>query len=197
MNLSAFGNVLLIGLDPSMDTAGLDFSRVMFLDFDGVLHPESSRDGGQFCYVPNFCDALRAVDTAHRVPIVISSLWRHSHTLVQMRSHFPDDIAPQIVGVTPYMPDDEVRRTSDWSVYGGEQSRVCHRQREVVMWMNAHAPDGDWLAIDDRAAYFHKDSPNLFLVPKLVYQGDSGITIYQVPALVARLQTFLGAADRA
>jgi hypothetical protein len=113
-----------------------------------------------------------------------------------MRSNFPDDVAAQIVGVTPYMPDDQVRRTTDWSPLGGEQSRVCHRQREVMMWMNAHSPDGDWLAIDDRAAYFHKDSPNLFLVPKLVYQGDSGITIYQVPALVARLQTFLGTSSK-
>jgi hypothetical protein len=100
-------------------------------------------------------------------------------------------MAGQIVGVTPYMTDQEARDVQDWAAYGGEQSRTCHRQREVGMWMHAHAPQGRWLAIDDRAAYFHKDTPNLFLVPKLVYQGDSGITIYQMPALAERLRVFL------
>jgi hypothetical protein len=57
--------------------------------------------------------------------------------------------------------------------------------------MNLHAPGGRWLAIDDRASYFHKDTPNLFLVPKLVYQGDSGITEYQKSALTERLVSFL------
>jgi hypothetical protein len=123
---------------------------------------------------------------------VISSIWRHHCNLKQIRSWFPEDIADQIVGVTPYLNEEEVDRIQHWDLYGGEQSKVCHRQREVAMWMNAHAPLGRWLAIDDRAAYFHKDTPHLFLVPKLVYQGDSGITVYQAPALAHRLQAFLG-----
>ena len=59
------------------------------------------------------------------------------------------------------------------------------------MWMQAHAPHGRWLVIDDRAAYFHKDTPQLFLVPKWVYQGDSGITVYQKATLADRLSQFL------
>jgi hypothetical protein len=89
------------------------------------------------------------------------------------------------------MTDGEAKRVQDWSLYGGEQSRFSHRQREVIMWMNAHSNEGKWLAIDDRASYFHKDTPNLFLVPKLVYQGDSGITDFQRPALLERLKSFL------
>jgi hypothetical protein len=184
-------SVPLVPLDQSSKQAALDFSRVLFLDFDGVLHPESCAERDHFCYLPNFCGVFRGADPDHKVPIVVSSLWRHHCTLVQMRSYFPQDIAGQIVGVTPYLSDQEARDVKDWDLYGGEQSRTCHRQREIVMWMQAHSPQGRWLAIDDRAAYFHKDTPHLFLVPKLVYQGDSGITVYQAPAFAARLAQFL------
>ncbi|NVO08307.1 MAG: hypothetical protein HXX19_21255 [Rhodoferax sp.] len=183
--------VPLVTLDHSADLAALDFGRVLFLDFDGVLHPESCAERDLFCYLPNFGAALQQVDGLQRLPIVISSLWRHHCTLQQIRAYFPQDLARQIVGVTPYMTDAQAAAVQDWAPFGGEQSRSCHRQREVAMWMGAHAPQGHWLAIDDRAAYFHKNTPHLFLVPKLVYQGDSGITVYQMPALVARLQAFL------
>jgi hypothetical protein len=181
----------LVQLDASLDVSKFDFSRVIFLDFDGVLHPEDCALQEIFCFLPNFCEALRTADSWKKTPIVISSLWRHHWTLKQMRNYFPDDIAGQVVGVTPYMTDAEASRVTDWARYGGDQSRVCHRQREVIRWMNLHAPGGRWLAIDDRASYFHKDTPNLFLVPKLVYQGDSGITEYQKSALTERLVSFL------
>jgi hypothetical protein len=187
-------SVPLVQLDASIDLARLNFRCVLFLDFDGVLHPEGCAELDNFCYLPNFSAVLRAADPEHMVPIVVSSLWRHHCTLQQIRSHFPEDIACQIVGVTPYMSDQEANEVQDWGRYGGAQSKTCHRQREIVMWMNAHAPQGRWLAIDDRAAYFHQDTPHLFLVPKLVYQGDSGITVYQAPAFAARLAVLLSPA---
>jgi len=163
-------NVPLVTLDASIDTSKLDFGHVLFLDFDGVLHPESCAERDHFCYLPHFCEALHMADPQGRMPLVISSLWRHHCTLGYIRKAFPPEVAERIVGVTPYMTDAEVQRVSNWEPYGGEQSKVCHRQREVILWMNSHAPHGNWLAIDDRASYFHKDTPNLFLVPKLVYQ---------------------------
>jgi hypothetical protein len=174
-----------------LDTAWLDFNGVIFLDFDGVLHPQGCAERDHFCFLPNFSEALKLADPFQRAPIVISSLWRHHCTLKQIRKYFPEDIAAQIVGVTPYMTDADAREVTDWAQYGGNQSKTCHRQREVIMWMNAHSPSGNWLAIDDRASYFHKNTPNLFLVPKLVYQGDSGITVYQKAALTQRLGQFL------
>jgi hypothetical protein len=186
-------NVPLVQLDARINPAQRNFRCVLFLDFDGVLHPEGCAERDHFCYLPNFAAVLRVADPDHQVPIVISSLWRHHCSLQYIRSYFPEDIAGQIVGVTPYMTDQQAREVQDWGPYGGEQSRTCHRQREIAMWMNARAPQGRWLAIDDRAAYFHKDTPHLFLVPKLVYQGDSGITVYQAPALAERLKEFLSA----
>jgi hypothetical protein len=183
--------VPLVQLDPTLDLATLDFRSIIFLDFDGVLHPESCAARHNFCYLPHFRSALLEADPERKVPIVISSLWRHHCSLEQIRSYFPEDMAHQIVGVTPYMTDHEVAMTRDWECYGGEQSRIRHRQREIMMWMHANAPGGHWLAIDDRPEYFHKDTPHLFLVPKLVYQGDSGITTYIAPRLAERLHTFL------
>jgi hypothetical protein len=95
------------------------------------------------------------------------------------------------VGVTPYLDAVQAAHVENWEAYGGAESRWKHRQREVVMWMTAHSPSGDWLAIDDRAEYFHKESPHLFLVTKLVHQGDSGITEFQAPVLEARLRSIL------
>jgi hypothetical protein len=135
-------NVPLVTLDPSIDNSTLDFGHVLFLDFDGVLHPESCAELDLFCYLPHFCEALHTADPQGRMPLVISSLWRHHCTLAYIRKAFPPDVAARIVGVTPYMADAEVKRISDWAPYGGEQSKVCHRQREVIMWMNAHAPHG-------------------------------------------------------
>jgi hypothetical protein len=183
--------VPLVHLDQSLDTSRMDFNRVIFLDFDGVLHPEGCAERDHFCFLPNFSEALKTADPFQSTPIVISSLWRHHCTLKQIRNYFPDNIAAQIVGVTPYMTDADARLVTDWAPFGGDQSKTCHRQREIIMWMNAYSSEGNWLAIDDRASYFHKDTPNLFLVPKLVYQGDSGITDFQRPALLERLKNFL------
>ena len=184
-------NVTLVERDAALDGSGLNFDHVIFLDFDGVLHPESCPERENFCFLPNFCEAFREADPNAKVPLVISSLWRHHCTLSQIRDYFPAHVASQIVGVTPYMSEEQVKLVKDWAPYGGDQSKICHRQREVIMWMNANAPLGRWLAIDDRASYFHKDTPHLFLVPKLVYQGDSGITIYQKASLSKRLIEFL------
>ena len=60
------------------------------------------------------------------------------------------------------------------------QTRRVGRRLRPVIRMNARAPHGNWLAIHDRASYFHKDTPNLFLVAEPVYQGDSGIAVYRL-----------------
>ncbi len=65
----------------------------LFLDFDGVLHPQY--DGGPtpkeicFCHLPRF----EAVMRQHPgVLIVISSTWRQQFGLAQLRNYFGADI---------------------------------------------------------------------------------------------------------
>lgn len=183
--------IALIGLDDGMATQDMDFRRVLFLDFDGVLHPETCERASNFCCLPNFCDVLRLVDPDHRIPIVISSMWRHYNTLDSMRDAFPQDIACQIVGVTSYMSVVELKSVLDWVPLGGEQAESRHRQREILMWMRDNAPAGEWLAIDDRAEYFFDACPNLFLVPRSHRAGAGGITSEVAFNLLARLRKFL------
>jgi hypothetical protein len=59
------------------------------------------------------------------------------------------------------------------------------------MWMNAHSPIGRWMAIDDRAEYFHRICSNLFLVSSFGEQGDSGLTEMMVEPLTDELRRFL------
>jgi hypothetical protein len=185
------GNRPLVEVDRTKDWNHLDFGAVLFLDFDGVLHPEGGGEEENFCYLPNFASVLKEVNPERNLPIVISSLWRHHVSLEDIRGYFPDDIAGQIVGVTPYMTQSQVKEVKDWKPYGGEQSWLRHRQREILMWMNAHSPIGRWMAIDDRAEYFHRICPNLFLVPSFGEQGDSGLTDSMVKPLTDELRRFL------
>jgi hypothetical protein len=129
----------------------LDLTHVLFLDFDGVLHPPHEAYEHPFCYMDNFCAVVREVGPEGTLPIVISSSWRILHTVEHLRSHFPADIAARIVGVTPFLlPENPELKGS--------------RQREIVSWMDQHAPDGAWLALDDTALYFEDECPHLFLI---------------------------------
>jgi hypothetical protein len=188
---SGSGTHTLVELDTTKDLCHFDFGAILFLDFDGVLHPEGCSEDQNFCYLPNFVSVLREVNPERNLPIVISSLWRHHVDLDEIRVYFPNDIAEQIIGVTPYMTQSQVKEIKDWNPYGGEQSWLRHRQREIMMWMNAYSPSGRWLAIDDRAEYFHRICPNLFLVLGYGTQGDSGLTESMVRPLTDRVRQFL------
>ena len=78
---------------------------ILFLDFDGVLHPEYDRQAAPadvaFCHLPRF----EAVMRDHpEVEIVISSTWREQFPLDDLRARFSPDIAARIVGATPITP---------------------------------------------------------------------------------------------
>jgi len=164
----------------------LHFGLVLFLDFDGVLHPQDCPAQEMFCFMGNFVDAMRIIDPEHRMPIVISSMWRHRVSVDGLRSRFPGDIASQIVGATPYKTLAEVEAITDWTIYGGIESKKRHRQREVMQWMNEFAPDGDWIAIDDRPQYFHRNEPRLFVVPG---EGLSGFTTEVATSFISRVRS--------
>lgn len=124
----------------------------LFLDFDGVLHLEADTYIDPFNQLVSFCAALRRGDPNQQIGIVISSAWRNMETLHELRSHFPPDIQRRILGVTPNFKKHHPALTGV-------------RQREIEHWMQAHAPQGRWLAIDDRANYFDNACPHLFWMP--------------------------------
>jgi len=110
---------------------------ILFLDFDGVLHPLFTRpelppeESWPFCYLPRLAAVLRDYPS---VEIVISSTWRLQRDLEQLREPFPDDLRPRVIGTTPHLFDDE---------------RFGARQREALHWLAHHRPGSPWIALDD------------------------------------------------
>lgn len=115
---------------------------LIFLDFDGVLHPQNPfipLGELAFCHLPRFENVVRDYPS---IKIVISSTWRENRTLDQLRSLFSPDIAPRIIGATPITP-----------YIGRYQS--SRREGEIMDWLAAAKRESEhWLALDDAAWQF-------------------------------------------
>jgi len=107
--------------------------RLLFLDFDGVLHPVFPRsdlppsESEPFCYMPRFAEVLREFPD---IEIVITSTWRLHRGIEQLRQNFPADLRSRVVGVTPALVDDER--------FGG-------RQKEAIAWLDEYRPGASWM----------------------------------------------------
>lgn len=109
--------------------------RVLFIDFDGVMHPLNK--GKTFTNTHLLWDILRRIPD---LQIVISSSWREHYAFERMVGLLTREggevLSPRIVGVTP-------------------QTANTSRGQECVQWLiNSNIQDSQWLAIDD--------DPNLF-----------------------------------
>lgn len=126
---------------------------ILFLDFDGVLHPEFCHQGEElFCRRDKFETILRDYP---QVEIVISSTWRQTRSLAELQTLFSADIGAKIVGVTP-----------DWQ----DLPELCEvignypRHVEVEGWLrHANRVWERWVALDDRDYWFRPFLPNLVL----------------------------------
>jgi HAD domain in Swiss Army Knife RNA repair proteins len=182
--------VPLVLFDLNLPAGELNFDHVLVIDFDGVFHPEGTPPVDEFQFVPGFCEVLRQFDPDGLIPIVVSSMWRFSETIEQLRSHFPDHVGRQIVGVTPDLtPAKPVHAINAWGD-GTLAPLRGQRQRECERWMSDHAPAGNWLAIDDRDHLFEANCPHLFLIPD-VYDDCGGLDEAQCKRLSARMSEFL------
>jgi hypothetical protein len=170
--------VVLQDLKPGLNRDRFNFERVIFLDFDGVLHEQGADDADEFCFADNFRDVLVEVDLAGVVPIVVSSTWRHYNPLFVMSGLFTNDIRDRFVGCTG-------------NILGRAPAYQGYRQREIERWMRANAPDGQWLAIDDRKDCFDEECPNLFFVPGAYRNRGEGLTAEVSQQLRIRLDRFL------
>lgn len=75
---------------------------IVFLDFDGVLHPAGCQVDKLFCRI-ELLEAWRRRQPT--VSVVISSSWRARHPLDEMRSYFAEDLQNRSRGVTPQLSD--------------------------------------------------------------------------------------------
>jgi HAD domain in Swiss Army Knife RNA repair proteins len=127
---------------------------ILFLDFDGVTHPEPCDHNNAFCRLPLIESVLRERELRD-VQIVISSSWREHHSLGDLRAFFSQDIQGRVIGVTP-------------DIWDPARPQAFVREQECLKWLAANRPTSEsWLAIDDRPAFFQPNCPNLFLTNTL------------------------------
>lgn len=117
----------------------------VFLDFDGVLHhifplAQETDDRNQlFAFLSDFENAIRACTTP--VNIVVSSTWRNTRDLDELRQFFSEDIAHLIVGKTPFF--DSIRNQNG------------SRLKEVMAYLKDINQEGSpWVGVDDYAPLY-------------------------------------------
>ena len=151
---------------------------ILFLDFDGVTHPDPCSKEAFFCQLPLIEDVLREYK---HVDVVISSSWRYDHRLTELQAYFSQDIRTLVIDVTP-----SVARTDDEG-WMPRHLLQHHREWECRKWMRQHRPlEAPWLAIDDMADWFLPDCANL-----LTTQSRCGFQPEQVSKLREMLKVRL------
>ncbi len=129
---------------------------ILFLDFDGVLHPWSAPRSELFCFLPRLEVLLREFP---EVQIVICSDWRFTETLEQLRAVFSADIAGRVIGQTPSLDD-------------GTVGQIGLRRREALAYLeHREAPDVPWCVLDDRKSLWEPLDSRIIICPDRF--GDS------------------------
>lgn len=147
--------------------------RTLFLDVDGVLHPEFCHGSKHFSCLPIFERVLRYVTCCD---IVISSTWRLHEPLDSLRSRFSRDIAHRVIGMTGQFGQLE----------GVPDALLSYeREAECNAWLRTNNRlASPWLAIDDRPWLYRPFNRSLFLV-----DGATGLTMDKAQELKARLSS--------
>lgn len=136
---------------------------ILFLDFDGVLHPQYEGQATPadvaFCHVPRFEAVMRDFPD---VEIVISSSWREHLPLDALRARFSPDIAQRITATT-------------FVDTPGEPPLIERREWEIVSWLIAQGrQDEPWIALDDAVWQFKEHRQRV--VSCLSYAGMDDAT---------------------
>lgn len=137
---------------------------ILFLDFDGVLHPKGvASDFGCFSRLP-LLDALLLEAGLTHVEVVITSTWREAYSLPKLRGFFPVTLQSRVVDVTPQLDDTD-------SEY--------QRYREIRAWLNRHPEVEGWAELDDAKDEFppHKGERAVFTDPHVGLTEDGVIAL--------------------
>lgn len=144
---------------------------ILFLDIDGVLHPDPTDQSNTFCRREYLWQLLEA---RPELSVVISSEWRLRHPLPILVGHIlaghTKVLADRFIGVTPEIKD--LKNT-----YRG-------RERECLAWLCEAGLQGAWLALDDVAGNFEFGSSRLVLT-----DYRTGLTADTVAVALSRLCT--------
>jgi len=133
----------------------------IFLDIDGVCHPLPSH--GRHFRNENMAALERAI-LGLPVQIVITSTWRESKTLDEIKSYL-GDLGQYVLDVTPV-----INNLID--------TGIRHDEVELY-WEKLGVDYVPWIAVDDMADYYRDDSP-LILTDGLVgFTDEDGLRLRQ------------------
>lgn len=143
-------------------------SILLFLDFDGVLHPASAMEDNFFCCLPLLESFLREHPM---MGVVISSSWRHHYPLDELVAYFSDDIRPRIVGATR-----DVR-----------ESNAPNRHKEIEDYLVMSNERRPYIVLDDSRFEFPKGFKYVHFC-----NANTGLTDADVVKLTRRVEDILG-----
>lgn len=155
---------------------------IIFLDFDGVLHPESAVSTRvSFEHLPRLWRILRAVP---EVEVVFATSWRNSHSFDELVAIVTngggEDLVHRFIGVNPVV--DKASR---------EQGALGHRREECLLWIEANRSrfpiwkkDVPWLALDDIAYWYGLPCFNLHMT-----DYRTGLSDADVEAVIKKLKS--------
>lgn len=128
---------------------------IIFLDFDGVLHPvfprrELTDDENQlFSYLPRLEGVLMDFP---ELKIVIASSWRENRPWENVIKAFSPDISARIIGATPVLKSKEPPYPKH------------PRYEEILDFLNKNnLATSQWIALDDTPEIYPPDCKNLIL----------------------------------
>lgn len=138
--------------------------NLLFLDFDGVLHPASAYATSPFMHAQALAECLRP----HECQIVISSSWRFQYSLNELLDMLPQTLAARVTGIT-----------------GPAHIGALARYREIENYLNLHTRQKarlSWRALDDSNWEFPPRLPELILC-----NPNEGVTSTQLRDLTTWL----------
>lgn len=124
---------------------------ILFLDFDGVLHPYPLHVDDQHAELLQHTPLLWTLLRQHpALQVVVSSSWRERFPLDYLTDFLThgggEDLSDRIIGMTPILNHVE-------------------RDRECVAWLKTHGHiNTPWLALDDQPALFQRYREALYPV---------------------------------
>jgi len=137
-----------------------DVRLIVFLDFDGVLHPDPCRDEQLFEHAPRL---TRALEEFPEASVVLSTSWRTFLKFEQLVEPLDADLQRRVIGVTPRFAEFAAKR----------ELVPYRRQAECVHWLSQNGMnDSAWIALDDRPSWFEPYCENLVACDALVGFDD-------------------------
>lgn len=129
----------------------LIMKRLLFLDFDGVLHPDAvyrtrrgvelRAEGKLFMWGPLLVEAL---DGHRDVSTVLSTSWVRNLGFQRARKALPAQLHSQVIGATWHSAMS--RSSTDYIAWDNQT-----RYQQIAAYLARRAEPVSWLAIDDDA----------------------------------------------